>query len=799
MRQLTKIFSGIALLALGLQSARAFSYAGPIGNGGDAWQTAVIGYGLGGDLVAPKNIDEEYRRNIKTLYYGYDSNFKGYFGSNGMVAIDGAFAILNSLTNVDLYSTNLSEFPLETRGENYEASALGLFDLKSFTLGEMMEQMGLADPIRYSWTLHDRYLPPGDTCPAQMEYLVMQRNYDTVSSPLNEIQYSPYVNDVLYNYYILENCTGGNPLAYTVPFSVDPLADAYSPLASFNIGYGDFYSGLTRDDVAGFRSLMSTNNVNVETIGAGGVLMTTNIGTADQEQPLTTADLSPLLAAASTNAPAALQALFPNVTVASSSFTFSAVYTPNVIAYFTNEIGAPYGSAQISVIVTNGTIGHVQTNFFDIFANVITNGNLNINPNILNPGGYTLNYSPNTAATLVTTSIGPPGYGTAYPAPVVTNTTVQSVTQAGVPSGEYFVIPAGQCGWRIVSPQPPGFPIPGQPVYTTNIIASATNSATTSSNGVVTTNATTGFVTTESIVTAFTNHTYMVEPITCSSTPAPRGKYQGIERVQFVREDVDDLTGQYIIPVTNEYTMVVVTDDGKPVTQYIQRVVTAPDFLFSAADLASGPGAAPVVSSYSRNINFDQANILPGLAGPGVINPPVTMTFDKATPVYYNTGAQNSGTPYFTDAPNNYLNSTNVFYDYYFLWGSFDGSTNEPVVFPNGTSIANLENEALVQLSITPANGVNSTTSPPSLANGTHGAPYGPVTFSATDASQPLIWSWSPVTGETLPPGLTFMSNPDSTATLSGTPTQPGLFDFTIQMTDSINRSVQWTYTISIQ
>ena len=32
---------------------------------------------------------------------------------------------------------------------NYQAQALGLFDLKSWTLGVMMEQMGLADPVRY--------------------------------------------------------------------------------------------------------------------------------------------------------------------------------------------------------------------------------------------------------------------------------------------------------------------------------------------------------------------------------------------------------------------------------------------------------------------------------------------------------------------------------------------------------------------------------------------------------------------------------------------------------------------------
>lgn len=776
MRQLIKIFSWIALLAVSLQSARAYSLGGPIGNGGDAWQVPVIGYGLPGDLLAPKNLGEEYRRNVPVLYYAYNANFLDYFGSNGPVAIDAAFAILNSLTNVDSYSSMLSEFPLETRQTKFEAQTLGLFDLKSMTLGMMMEQMGLATPERYTWTLHDRFLEPATTCPAGEEYLVVMRNFDFTSSPLNQLQYSPYINDTLYTYNILEACTGPNPLAVTVPIAVDPLADTFTPVASLDIGYGDFYSGLTRDDVAGLRYLLSTNNLNTELVGTGGLLLTTNIGTQAQETLITTLDLSALLASASTNAPAALQALFPNVVVTSSTFTFSAVCTPNVIAYFTNQVGAPFGSPPVSVIVTNGTICVPQTNFFDVFANVITNGNLAGNPNIINPGGYTLNYSPNTAATVVTTTLGAQT-GAPFGSPPVTNTTVQTVTQAGTASGEYFIIPAGQCGWQIVSPQPPGFPIAGQPVFTTNVIASATNTA--------------GFVTSQSIVTSFTPHTYVVEPITCLSTPGTVGLRQGIGKVQFVRADFDSLLGQFFQPITNNYTMVAVTN-SQPVTQFFQRVVTAPDFTFSAADLASGPAAIPAVFTLSRNVNFDQTQILPGLAGPGVINTPTTITFDKVGPVFFNTPLDVGhpgldGTPFFTEFPGS--DTTDLFYAFYFVWASFDGSTNEPVVYPDGTSIANLENQVLVQISVTPANGVNLAATPMALANGANGTPYGPVTFSATDSSVPLTWS---ATG--LPAGMTMTT----AGILSGTPTQSGTFDFTVQLTDSINRSVQWNFSITI-
>ena len=73
----------------------------------------------------PKNLGEEYRRNTPVLYYAADANFLDYFGSNGVVAIDQAFAILNALTNVDLYSPGLTEFSLNSEAVNYTGAGLG--------------------------------------------------------------------------------------------------------------------------------------------------------------------------------------------------------------------------------------------------------------------------------------------------------------------------------------------------------------------------------------------------------------------------------------------------------------------------------------------------------------------------------------------------------------------------------------------------------------------------------------------------------------------------------------------------
>jgi len=105
-------------------------------------------------------------------------------------------------------------------------------------------------------------------------------------------------------------------------------------------------------------------------------------------------------------------------------------------------------------------------------------------------------------------------------------------------------------------------------------------------------------------------------------------------------------------------------------------------------------------------------------------------------------------------------------------------------------SVQNLETEVLVQIS------------PTSLPNGTNGVAYPLTTFTASGGA----FSYSPaptwvVTGlpsapaSGLPPGLTLSTS----GTLSGTPTQSGTYDFYVRMTDSLSRSVQWYYSITIQ
>lgn len=399
MRKLIKnIFWAVLLVAMTAQFAQAFSLIGPGatgGSGGDAWEQPIIGYGLPGDVGTPKNIAEEYRRVTPVMYYASDATFISFFGTAGLTNIDSAFAIMNgvlcgqtnaslfltsptngivagsisdpytgipivisSSNNLDAYTRDLTDFPLESQQLNYTAQALGLFDMRSATLELLVEQMGLAEPERYAWTLHDRYLPPGGKCPLDELYLVVQRNFDIIDTPLNQTQYSPYINGTLYTYDIIEFCTGPNPLAFTLPVAVDIFADTYTAVASFRLYFGGFYTSLTRDDVAGLRYLMTSNNINFEaTAPSGAQLLQTNILAP---QLFTTAPIGLLFSQSVTNDPNTLLGLYPGLTYLSVGTNYLNQITTNIGAYFTNLAG-PFTnhvdfSNNVAVYPTNGTI-----------------------------------------------------------------------------------------------------------------------------------------------------------------------------------------------------------------------------------------------------------------------------------------------------------------------------------------------------------------------------------------------------------------------------------------------------------
>lgn len=677
MQQIIKRFLWVVLLVSGLPAAWGFTPGGPIGSGpdgnpkpsgalvGDSWQTPSIGYGLAGDVNAPKNIGQAYRHNTPNMYYACDANFVGFFDANnttnGTAAIDAAFAILNGLTNVDQYSSQLSEFPFDTLKYNYSAQALGLTDLKSAALYFTLEQLGLAAPERYVWTLHDEFLPSGGTCPFDEEFVVVQRNLDPVSKV-----YSSYINGTLYTYVIEQVCSPPVPPdALAVPYPVDPLANAFTAVAGLgdNLVDGSFYTGLTRDDVGGLRYLLSTNNIVTEDPATGSLLTTatTNslskipfpFNTNSPSDNYGTFNLGALLAASTTNDPVTLQALFPGVIVASTVTNLAYVTNYTIVAYFTNFIGSAAGNPPTLVIATNAQPSF-ELIYTDTFANIVTN-----------------HYYPNTYINLQTVTVGP--LEGAASKVIVTNTTSTKVALLGpdgspVPSGDYYFVDlTNPCGLDIVNSN-----------YFVNKLAVTNTSSVFGTNVPASTNSTTSFAFTQ-VVTYWTNYVFEIHPVTCTQTAAATGLYGGVGRIQFTRADFDAIVGQFFQPITNNYTVIGVNSNSQYQSYSLQRIVTAPDILFTAGDVTSpnpdliGVGAAFGIHTVP---NWDVNNVGLGLDGPGTINPPATIGFNDTGDSF-----ESDGLAFYGLGPNQFLQETNTIQ--LLAWGSFDASTNPPVVYPS--------------------------------------------------------------------------------------------------------------------
>ncbi len=290
MTRLTRGLVWLVMLIAAAHGARAFSLLGPFngdwharGFGGRPWG---LGYDLQFDVAGPVLPTEAYRWNVPVLTYAFDNTFIQYFGTNGVAAVEEAFAILNALPPASQMSEDLSEYPLDTKSQNGTAAALALLDLKSTVLSLMLEQMGLGNPERYVWNLRGRQVfTAGGT--SFTNYSVIQMNYDPAS-----LQPSRYVNGVLYNYKIFDALgRQGSEWASAVEwYQLDPLYQPYSSVAGATtasdaqlgsepddvggsifssgggLGTGEFFTGLTRDDIGGLRFQLHPNNMVFDTL-----------------------------------------------------------------------------------------------------------------------------------------------------------------------------------------------------------------------------------------------------------------------------------------------------------------------------------------------------------------------------------------------------------------------------------------------------------------------------------------------------------------------------------------------------
>jgi hypothetical protein len=156
----------------------------------------------------------------------------------------------------------------------------------------------------------------------------------------------------------------------------------------------------------------------------------------------------------------------------------------------------------------------------------------------------------------------------------------------------------------------------------------------------------------------------------------------GVERIEFKQANYDSLLGAFI-PVTNKWTDTYVSN-GVYHTQLVERVVEAPDILIAAEDLDVDPLGFPILFTRTTAdgwINNDAINGSTVLAGPGIITGPITFTYNKVGPTYINQF------PFFLDEQQVFAVGE--------VWASFDGTANDPIVFPSGSSIQSLKLQAI--------------------------------------------------------------------------------------------------------
>jgi len=155
------------------------------------------------------------------------------------------------------------------------------------------------------------------------------------------------------------------------------------------------------------------------------------------------------------------------------------------------------------------------------------------------------------------------------------------------------------------------------------------------------------------------------------------GVRAGVDKVRFVKVNTDPVLRQNARQAAVTYTEVV-SSNGVVIRQVVSRILARPDILISARDLGVA-NYVPVIGALVQPGFVNTGANLDGTAeGPGNIEPVSGYTFSKVGVHSLNRG----NTDEQDGQPGN-------------LWGSFDGSTNAPVLYPIGSKLADLEAAAL--------------------------------------------------------------------------------------------------------
>jgi hypothetical protein len=189
------------------------------------------------------------------------------------------------------------------------------------------------------------------------------------------------------------------------------------------------------------------------------------------------------------------------------------------------------------------------------------------------------------------------------------------------------------------------------------------------------------------------------------------GTIGGVEKFTFMKVAYDNYVGSNFQTNVVQYNLNIETVvAGKFVKEVLPvwRTNTAPDIIFTAKNLLGANNSED--QPFTNSMGFIAPTAINGsTAVPNVISPTNIIIFNNVGPLYYNINPQfTSGTAFFLYP--------------YFQFGSFDGSTNAPIVFPQGTDLAGLielELSAPPGQTISPYNPVVSTNT--TTASGTGG------------------------------------------------------------------------------
>jgi hypothetical protein len=288
--------------------AKAFVLVGPmeaseLGSGG-------IDFNYTDDLGGPKDLKTFFRWNIPLLTYAFDASFMQYFGLEGREAVKEAFTAVNDFFDNDEYS-GVSALEMTQHGfrSNYNTTWLNttaknaqVIDIKSLTLGLLINQLGLGNPFRYAYGIHSVSTNSAGT---QLNFNVRLRNFDPIT-----YKPSSLINNVAFSYRLIHDAppsvgvTQLPSFADMEEFTTDTTGNAWTSLSAITdafygntaifwteqptlFGFGVYYDGknamgghyqprhaLTYDDAGGLKYLYRTNNYVYEGLDPNVVLMT---------------------------------------------------------------------------------------------------------------------------------------------------------------------------------------------------------------------------------------------------------------------------------------------------------------------------------------------------------------------------------------------------------------------------------------------------------------------------------------------------------------------------------------------